>query len=47
MAIMRRDRARVFDPALFDAFEDVVRVGGWSTNAATEPATSAAARPVA
>jgi putative nucleotidyltransferase with HDIG domain len=47
MVIMRGDRERVFDPALFDAFEEVVRDGGWSTSVPPEPATPAAMRPVA
>jgi putative nucleotidyltransferase with HDIG domain len=31
MAVMRRDRGTAFDPVLFDAFEQVMRNGGWST----------------
>ena len=36
MIVMRRDRGRAFDPALFDHFEAVVRDGGWSIDTGDE-----------
>jgi HD-GYP domain-containing protein (c-di-GMP phosphodiesterase class II) len=36
MIVMRRDRGRAFDPALFDHFEELVRDGGWSIDTGDE-----------
>ena len=36
MLVMRRDRGRAFDPALFDHFEELVRDGGWSIDTSDE-----------